>query len=38
MIINDLDKKLCFPLKELEEYAWELEEDIEEVKQRCCCS
>tara|TARA_R100001443_G_scaffold22453_3_gene34694 strand:+ start:1492 stop:2034 length:543 start_codon:yes stop_codon:yes gene_type:complete len=29
--IDDLDKKLRKPLKELEEYAWELEEDIEEL-------
>ena len=28
--IDKLDKKLRTPIKELEEYAWELEEDIEE--------
>jgi predicted nucleic acid-binding Zn-ribbon protein len=28
--IDELDKKLRKPLKELEEYAWELEEDIEQ--------
>ena len=29
--IDKLDQKLRKPLKELEEYAWELEEDIEEL-------
>ena len=29
-VLDKLDKKLRTPLKELEEYAWELEEDIEE--------
>ena len=28
--LDKLDKKLRTPIKELEEYAWELEEDIEE--------
>ena len=28
--LDKLDKKLRSPIKELEEYAWELEEDIEE--------